>query len=210
MPGIYLAFFLGTMKKVIGITGGIGSGKSTVSDFFESKNFIVLRADNIAKDVMLKNKKVKQQIVKEFVNESYLEDKLNTKYIAEKVFNNPDYLKKLNEIVHPPTISKINFDIQKLKRKYDIIFVEAAILFEANWEKYFDYILLVTADEDKRIKRLLGRNNITVQEIKNRILNQMDENKKKRKSDFIIENNADLDSLYQKADFFLTLFNNLP
>jgi len=198
------------MKKVIGITGGIGSGKSTVSDFYEEKNCKVLRADDIAKDLMVQDKKVAKKISEEFGEECYSENKLDTKVLAEKVFSNPERLIALNKIVHPPTISKIIFEVQKLQRKYNIIFVEAAILFEARWEAHFDHILLVTADEDIRLKRLLERNNTNAQEIKSRMMNQIEEKEKRNRSDFVIENNGGMNELLEKAHFFLNLIKNLP
>ena len=205
----YLAIFF-IMKKVIGITGGIGSGKSTVSDFFEKNNCKVLRADDIAKELMASDKKVVKKISDEFGEECYLENKLNAKVLADKVFSNPERLSELNKIVHPPTISKILFDIQRLKRKHDIIFVETAILFEAKMNEYFDHILLVTADEDIRLKRLLERNNTNAHEIKSRMMNQIEEKEKRNKSDFVLENNGLRDELLEKAHFFLNLFSNLP
>ncbi|MCB9205818.1 MAG: dephospho-CoA kinase [Ignavibacteriales bacterium] len=195
---------------IIGITGGIGSGKTTVSKYYEQNGYIVLRADDIAKQTMIDNSDVREKIIKQFGKECYNGKKLNTKILADKVFNHPKEIGKLNIIVHPPTINKITEEIQKYDKDHKIIFVEAALLFEAKMEDLFDYILLITADEDTRIKRVLERNHETASEIRSRILNQLPEDQKRKKSDFVIDNLTTLSDLENKAIFFLNLFKALP
>jgi len=194
---------------VIGITGGIGSGKTTVSKIFEENGLTVLKADDIAKKVMVENKEVYNKIVIEFGKECYSDGNLNTKVLAEEVFNHPKEIRKLNSIVHPPTIEKIGNLIDSLKDKNKLLFVESALIFEAKMVDLFDYILLVTADEDTRIKRVLKRDSETSSEIRSRMLNQISEEQKRGKSDFIIDNNSTMESLREKTIFFLNLFKNL-
>ncbi|PID58725.1 MAG: dephospho-CoA kinase [Ignavibacteriae bacterium] len=194
---------------VIGITGGIGSGKSTVSKFFANEGYTVLLADDIAKSIMVKDQSVVQKIIAEFGEKAFVKNKLNRKFLAKEVFNNPKKIEKLNAIVHPPTISLIKNEIQKLNGKESLIFVEAALIFEAKMENLFDYILLVTADEDIRIDRICKRDNVKLSEIKKRIENQIPEKVKKGLSDFTIENNLDLNELKNKTLFFLELFKNI-
>lgn len=198
------------MKKLaIGITGGIGSGKSTVSEFYETKGFHVIKADQIAKNIMQNDSEVIARIKSEFGNESYLENKLNSKFIANIVFQNEQKLRKLNSIVHPATIKEISEEIKKYHISENIIFVEAALIFEAKMEELFDYILLVTADDEIRIERVSSRDKVSKDEIAKRIENQIPEKIKKSQSDFIIENNKSLDELKSKSEFFLKLFQSI-
>lgn len=198
------------MKKIaIGITGGIGSGKSTVSELISENNYKIIKADDVAKKIMNEDSETAAQIINNFGPDCYLDGKLNTKYVANKVFNHPDRIRKLNAIVHPPTIEFIQKEIHSLHKDFDIVFVEAALIFEAKMEDLFDYILLVTAEEDIRIKRVLQRDLETISEIRSRILNQIPEEQKRGKSDFVIENNSTIEELKSKVFFFLSIFNSL-
>lgn len=194
---------------VIGITGGIGSGKSTVSNYYLSLHHQVLKADDIAKLVMVKDEEVKNKILKQFGSDCYNGNELNTKVIAQKVFNSPESIKKLNSIVHPPTIDYLTKQITELKNKHSLLFVEAALIFEAGMENLFDYILLVTADENTRLKRVLERDTETISEIRSRMLHQISEERKKGKSDFIIDNNSTIEDLHDRALFFVNLFKSM-
>ena len=198
------------MKKIaIGITGGIGSGKSTVSDIISENNYKIINADDVAKKIMIEDPKIVSKIIKNFGTDCYIDSKLNTKYIADKVFIHPDRIRELNSIVHPPTIEFIQKEIHSLHNDVDIVFVESALIFEAKMEELFDYILLVTAEEDIRIKRVLQRDSETISEIRSRILNQIPEEQKRGRSDFVIDNNTTIEELNSKVLFFLTMFNSL-
>ncbi len=198
------------MKKlIIGITGGIGSGKSTVTEYYKSLGYFVLKADDIAKQVMVEDNEIIKNIKKEFGENSYIDGKLNTKYLAEKAFSHTAKVAKLNKIVHPKTIAKIKEEAKKLFKKKNIVIVEAAILFEAHWEDIFDYIILITSDENKRITRVLERDHVSIQEIKSRMMHQLQDKDKKGKSDFVIENNDTIESLKEKAKFVISLIENI-
>jgi len=198
------------MKKlIIGITGGIGSGKSTVVQYYKDNGLHVLDADQIAKQIMAENENVLSRIKQTFGKQSFVDGKLNTKYLADKVFGNSDNLNKLNRIVHPPTISQIKKQANSLLIKSTIVFVEAAILFEANWQDNFDYVILVTSDENIRIKRIIDRNGFSEEKIKSIIEHQMDDKDRKGKADFTIENNGSIEELKTKANFILSLINSL-
>lgn len=194
---------------VIGITGGIGSGKTTVCKLFEKRGFQVLRADNIAKKIMREDPSVKHNVISEFGEECFINNELNTKFLANQVFNHPQKINKLNSIVHPLTIKQIQIEIGKLKKENKLLFVESALIFEAKMVDMFDYILLVTAQEDTRIRRVLKRDRETISEIRSRILNQIPEEQKRGKSDFIIDNDSSIQDLETKSVFFLKLFENL-
>ncbi|MEE9431318.1 MAG: dephospho-CoA kinase [Melioribacteraceae bacterium] len=198
------------MKKlIIGITGGIGSGKSTVAQYYKAQSLVVLDADVIAKQVMVENNDVVRKLKQTFGNDSYSKKELNTKFIASQVFGNEGKLGKLNSIVHPPTIVQIKKQATSLSSKSNLVFVEAAILFEANWQDNFDYIILVTSDEDLRISRVSKRDKTSEEKIRNRIQHQLDDKDKKGRADFTIENNGTLEELKVKAGFILSLIKNI-
>ncbi|MCP5063996.1 MAG: dephospho-CoA kinase [Ignavibacteriae bacterium] len=198
------------MKKlIIGITGGIGSGKSTVAQHYKDNGLAVLDVDQIAKQVMVKDDNVIGKIKQTFGKQSFIDQKLNTKYLADKVFGNSDNLNKLNRIVHPPTILQIKKQANLLLTKSDMVFVEAAILFEANWQSNFEFIILVTSDENIRIKRIVERNRFSEEKIKSIIKNQMNDKDKKGRADFTIENDGTIEELKTKSDFILSLIKSI-
>src|SRR3989339_1155360 len=116
-------------KLKIAITGGIGSGKSSVSKIIESFGFPVIKADDLAKELMLKDESVKKKIIKTFGKESFTEKGINTKYLAENVFNSKDKVDKINSIIHPVTIRKIEVISKELFEKHDLVFVESALVY---------------------------------------------------------------------------------
>ncbi len=194
-----------TKKKLkIAVTGGIGGGKSSFCKFISEKGFPVLYADDIAKDILVTSKDVKLQIIKTFGKEAYSDGKLNNRFLAEKVFSSPSRVKKINAIVHPVVISVIESMMKNLLQKNNTVFVEAALIFEAKMEKIFDYVILVTADEEVRKDRLLKKG-ISGEEFEQRKLNQIPDEKKKKKSDFVFINNGSEDELHQKAGIFLKI-----
>lgn len=194
---------------VIGITGGIGSGKSTVSSIFSELDYPVINSDVIARDIMNNDPAVMNRIISDFGDNCYSNNKLNSKVLADKVFSNKENINRINNIVHPPTLKKIEEELNSYKRKSPIIFVESALIYEAKMEYLVDYVLLVTAEEEIRIERVITRNKETADEIKDRMSNQISEDQKKGKSDFIIENNSTLEELREKALFFLNLFQSI-
>lgn len=191
------------MTKIIGLTGGIGSGKSTVANYIASKGIPVYIADEEAKKIM-EHKDVKQKIQNLF-SESILNPdySLNRKKIAEFVFNNPNKLKELNAIVHPEV--KLHFkNWLKAHKDFSFIIKEVAILFETGGNKECDKVILITAPVELRIERAMKRDNLTKKDILVRINNQLPESKKKKMSDFIIEN-IDLNNTFLKIDEILKI-----
>lgn len=175
------------MTKIIGLTGGIGSGKSTVANYIASKGIPVYIADEEAKKIM-EREDVKQKIQNLF-SESVLNDdtSLNRKKIAEFVFNNPEKLKELNAIVHPEVQLHFKNWLNKYK-DFPFVIKEVAILFETGGNKHCDKVILITAPEELRIERAMKRDNLTKKDILVRINNQLPDSKKKKWSDFIIDN----------------------
>tara|TARA_E500000318_G_C3495585_1_gene186261 strand:- start:54 stop:641 length:588 start_codon:yes stop_codon:yes gene_type:complete len=178
--------------KVIGLTGGIGSGKSTVANMFKELGVPVYIADDEAKKIMLTNK-VKNKIISLLGENSYLDNRINKTFIASKVFNNKELLEKLNKIVHPAVA--LDFLEWSKKQKGPYVIKEAAVLFENEGYKKCDLTILVVADEKTRIQRVLKRDSTTESKIKERIENQWPDSKKLKLADFIIKNNEGLPNL---------------
>ena len=172
--------------KIVGITGGIGSGKSTIAAYFNSEyNIPVYYADAEAKKLMV-SPDLRTQIIDLLGVAAYNETDLDRKYVASKVFNDAQLLEALNAIVHPA----VGEHFIKWARSQDAPYVlkEAAILFENNTEKLCDYVILVTAPEEVRIDRVLKRDQTTEAEIKSRMDKQWKDSKKIPLADFVIEN----------------------
>ncbi len=178
------------MKKkiaVIGLTGGIGSGKSTIAKIFSDKGIPVYIADIEAKKIMVNDEELKRAIVELLGNESYNElGELNREYIAGKVFNNKSLLAKLNSIVHP-AVSK-HFKNWKTKQSSLYVIKEVAILFENDSYKKCDYTILITAPVDVRIERVIKRDKTDKEQVLSRMKNQWTDEKKIPLSDFVLEN----------------------
>jgi dephospho-CoA kinase len=193
----------------IGITGGIGSGKSYVSKIIEQSGYKVLNADEIAKQIMVHDESVRDLIISTFGPDSYNNNELNRAYIASKAFLSVENLVKLNSIVHPPMVFMINELINEELNNNKIVFVEAALVFEAEVDEILDHVLLVTADEGIRIKRIKKRDNLTEAEIRDRMKFQIPESEKENLADFTIKNNSTLIDLEMKTKMFLTVFESM-
>lgn len=180
--------------KIIGITGGIGSGKSTVSKFIEELGFPVYDSDFWAKELVNVDKNLKSRIIELLGEESYDENgKYNRKFVAEKVFDHQELLLKLNQIIHPAV--KIHFENWVNAQNAEFVFKETALLFELKLNESCYQSILVTADENIRIKRVMNRDGRTYREVKEIIDKQMPEVDKVKLADFVIQNNTDLESL---------------
>lgn len=184
--------------KIIGLTGGIGSGKSLVSKYFESKGFPVYNSDDKAKEIMFSNSQLKSEIIELLGENSYVNNQLNRKFIASKVFSNKDLLQKLNQLVHP----KVQHDFLDwtINQNANFCIKEAAILFESGAYKNCDLIILVTANDEIRIKRVMQRDNCSKEEVVSRMKTQWNEEDKKPLSNFIIYNNTTVENVYMQVD----------
>ncbi|HLY69350.1 MAG TPA: dephospho-CoA kinase [Puia sp.] len=170
----------------VGLTGGIGSGKSTVAKIFEVLGIPVYYADDEAKSIMNDDDELKQQIINHFGAHSYVNNRLNSKYIAEAVFNNKENLSLLNSMVHPATIRNAENWMKNQRSAYAI--KEAALIFESGSEKLLDYVIGVSAPENLRTERTMNRDNISEEDVKDRIKNQMKEEKKMSLCNFVVTN----------------------
>lgn len=170
----------------IGLTGGIGSGKSTVAKVFETLGIPVYYADDAAKRLMNTDENLKKNIKKYFGEESYINNNLNRSYIASLVFIDKIKLDLLNSLVHPATIADAETWISEQTTPY--VIREAALLFESGANIGLDYIIGVSAPLTLRIQRVIQRDGLTIEEVNLRIAKQMDEVEKMKKCDFIISN----------------------
>ena len=173
------------MKK-IGITGGIGSGKTYVAEVFRSLGIPIFYADIQAKKLMISSEKLIKLLKKEFGNEIYENADLNKAKLSSIVFSNSDKLQKLNSLVHP--IVKQEFSNWCKRQISPYVIKEAAILFESNSHLGLDAVICVSAPLVLRMKRLLKRDNFNEKEIKKRIENQITQEDKEKQSDYIIIN----------------------
>jgi dephospho-CoA kinase len=198
------------IKKVkAAITGGIGSGKSTFANFISGKGFPVINVDEVSKEILVSDKDVKLKIENEFGKESFKNGEINKKFLSEKIFSNPHNVIKINSIVHPKVIEKVNSLIAGKLKSFDLVFAEAALIYEAEMEKYFDYVILITAEEKLRLKRKVELDNFSEEQFLKRNENQIPDTEKKKQADFIFENNGSLDELNKKSDLLIKILKSL-
>jgi dephospho-CoA kinase len=170
----------------IGLTGGIGSGKSTVAKIFEVLDVPVYYADEAAKRLMNEDEEIKAAITRQFGEKSYTGGKLDRPYISSLVFNSREKLDLLNAITHPATIRDANEWMKKQSSKY--IIKEAALIFESGSSEHLDFVIGVYAPAPLRIKRTMDRDGITKEEVLQRMSRQIDEEIKMKLCDYIITN----------------------
>lgn len=193
-------------KITIGITGSIGSGKSEFTKIAEDYGFPVLRADDISKEILANNPDVKKQVIKKFGKESFLNNTPNKKYLAELVFNNPVKLRELERILHPLVIKEIEIKKKEIFRKNNILFVESALIYEADLENLFDFVVLITADREVRLKRKLSQG-MREEDFIKREMNQIPDEEKRKRADFIFQNNSTKEELISKFNLLLSLLS---
>ncbi|TBW26759.1 dephospho-CoA kinase [Gramella sp. KN1008] len=172
--------------KIVGLTGGIGSGKTTVAGFFRELGVPVYIADDAGKRLLNTSSEIKKKVIALFGSEAYTGDSPNRKFIAAQVFNDKMKLEKLNSIIHPAV--EIDFQNWLTEEKGEYVIYEAAILFETGSYKKCDFNILVTAPQNLRIERLQKRDNSSTEEIRQRMNNQWSDEKKRKLANFIIKN----------------------
>ena len=192
----------------LGITGGIGSGKSSASDFFSKMGAIVFNADKEAKK-HLKNTKILQNKIIEAFGQNVVENnKLSIKKLAEVAFSSQFEQNILNGLMWPEVFILVDKAMQEAEaQKIKLFVVDAAMIFEANFKHMFDTILLISTRKNIRLTRALKRKNLHLEQIQNRMSLQMPETKKREKADYIIENNASKESFNKKLNDF---YESLP
>ena len=194
------------MTKIIGLTGGIGSGKTTIAKHFASLGVPVYIADDEAKKLM-DNPEIIEKLQTVFGNEIIENEKIDRKALAQIVFQNPKKLKKLNSIIHP-AVKKHFTDWLSAHKNHPIIIKEAAILFESGSYKDCGAIITVTSPLEERINRVMKRDNATRETILHRINNQWTDEQRISKSDYIITNISVNEALTQAEEILKTLNNS--
>jgi len=198
------------MKKLkVAVTGNIGSGKSSFCKLLEEMNYSVIKADEIAKDLLAKNEKVKKEIIKHFGNSAYNGEEVNRKYLADRVFSNQSNLNKINSIVHPLVIENVISLMSKQLQSSDLVFHEAALIYEADIEDLFDVVVLITADPKIRMERKRIHDNVSEEEFIKRESNQIQEEEKKKRADFVFTNNGTLEELKTKTEMLIKILKGL-
>lgn len=183
---------------ILGLTGGIGTGKSTVANIFRQKGIHIICADEIAKEI-INHKKIQSQILEVFGNLVFTGDKLDRKKMREQIFKDTGSVRRLNDITHPAIIDKIQKEIRK-KIRNKILIVDIPLLFEGNYEFLVDKILLISSSREIQIERTAKRDSVSEENVLNIINNQMSLEDKKRRSHYIIENNGTLEELIKKVE----------
>ena len=171
---------------IVGLTGGIGSGKTTVAKQFNLLGVPVYIADEEAKKLMIRSKIIKRKLTQLFGEKAYIKNELNKPFIADIIFNDKAYLEMMNSIIHP-RVAK-HFEKWVLKQNAPYVIKEVAILFENGGDKMCDYVITVTASKSLRVKRLLKRDNTSKEKIEAIMKNQWTDEDKVKKSDFVIDN----------------------
>ena len=191
----------------VGVTGGIGSGKTTVCKIFEQLDIPVYYADTEAKRLMNHNRELKSQVKSILGNEAYHRNgRLNRKHVASIVFSDKEKLAQLNNLVHPAVRQDALRWSNSQKSKYTI--QEAALLVENGSYKQLDYLIVVTAPVEMRIKRVLKRDKSNFDQVKKRIDNQLPEKEKKKVADFIIDNSGEVSLIHQILQIHRIMIDN--
>ena len=186
----------------VGLTGGIGSGKSEVSKFFNTWNAFIFDADKEAKIIIDNNEIAQQEIIKEFGSDVINADKIIDKQkLARIAFQDDFHQLQLNSIIHPYVFKRIDeiFDKIKLEDNYKIFIVDAALIYESGADTHMDYVIVVTSLLRYRTERVMSRGNITREDFMKRVALQWSDEDKESMADFIIQNNSDLKSLEKES-----------
>jgi dephospho-CoA kinase len=205
----------GPARRIIrvGVTGGIGSGKSTVCEKFAAHGVKSLSADNIARQLMDSETVLRKEITRHFGERSYnpKTNLLERKYIAGIVFKEKAKLAFLNSLVHPYVFRKLNehFNDRSFLSHSPYILIEAALMYESDLYKTMDYVLLVVADNKIKVKRVQQRDSASEQEVEERISNQIPDEKLMERADFVLHNNGTIKQIEENVTFFHTLFLTL-
>lgn len=195
-----------TRKITVGITGSIGSGKSEFTRLAEQLGFPVIRADDISNEILATNPDVRKQVRKKFGNEALINNKPNKSYLAKIVFSDPVKLRELERILHPLVIKEIEKRKKEIFQKQNVIFIESALIYEADLEALFDFVVLITADREVRLKRKLLQG-MSEEDFIKREMNQIPDDEKRKRADFIFINNGSIEELKSKFELLLTLLS---
>lgn len=194
--------------KIVGITGGIGSGKSTVARYIEEMGFPIYYSDQRAKDIVNEDPFLKDRIIEILGNEAYDDNGFyDRQFVSSVVFNDQQLLDKLNATIHPAV--KQDFERWIQRQNSEFLFKETALLFELGLDRNCYKTVLVTAEDNLRIKRVMDRDGKTYREVETIISKQMPEKDKCKRADFIILNNTDLEELKEQTNLMMEKLTRL-
>ena len=185
---------------IIGLTGGIASGKTTASNYFQEKGLTVIDSDQIVKKLWNENEEMIQKVESLFGFQ--IRTKADKKKLSQAIFNDKKMRLKLNDIVHPYVFFEINTTIETNENEH-LFIIDMPLLFEVGYEKKCDVTCLVYVNKKTQIERLMKRDSLTQKEAKKRVDAQLDIDKKKEKADVIFDNQLDLNYLYYQIDQFI-------
>ncbi len=187
---------------IVAVTGGIGSGQSTVCKFFEEWGCKVINADLKAKEVIHRDKKLQKELMKTFGNDIFDHNgKLNAKLLAERAFRNELEIQKLNQLVHPRMVESLVEEMEQARfsGKYPLVIIDAALIYEISIEKMFDAVVVVDAPMQLRQQRVKDREGMTRKQFKERVDRQIPLEDKVKWADFVIQNDGTLDELKERT-----------
>jgi len=191
------------MMKRIGITGGIGSGKTTVSNYLLERGYIVIDADKVARELVEKGSPVLFELTRTF-GEHILtaEGDLDRKALAAIAFSDPVKKHQLDKVMHHRILERIQSQIEELPDT-EVVFIDAALILEAGWDKYFDQIWLVDAKDETRIKRIQTRDRLTREQIRARMNAQLKGSERRRRAHRVLRNDSGKEELFRQVDRLL-------
>lgn len=177
----------------LAITGNIASGKTLIESLLHEEGIITIDTDNIVHDILSQDKEIIEKVKNLFdIDVIDNEGKIDRKKVGNIVFNDKEKLKELENILHPEVKNVVDRFFEQNKNE-KIIAVSVPQLYESGWEVYFDYVLLVAADDEARLRRLINRNNLTEEAAKKRLAAQISQEEKAKKADFFIDNSKDVE-----------------
>ncbi|MGA3243408.1 MAG: dephospho-CoA kinase [Bacteroidota bacterium] len=195
----------------IGVTGGIGSGKSLVCSIFSNLGVPVLSADDIAKELMRDDGSLSRALISLLGPSTYLADgDLDRQYVASKIFSSSGLGRKVNALVHPRVEAEIGKRFVKLEKAGNRLgIVEAALIYEAGFEKELDYVIVVDSPEADRIQRVVDRDKVSADDVRKRIQSQQSPGSKLGKADYIIRNTGSIQELEASVRFLFSILQNI-
>lgn len=188
---------------VVGLTGGIASGKSVVSNMLRDLGAIIIDADEISRDVMIPHTKCWEEIIATYGSELLLEDlTIDRKKLAVSVFKDSEHIKKLNKIVHPYIMQRIEEMIEEIKENdpQSLVIVDAALLVETNMYKRYDKLIVVYVSKETQLKRLMIRDAMSREEAASRVDLQLPLTEKIKVADYVIENEGSLSKTREEVE----------
>lgn len=181
----------------VGITGGIGSGKSLVADMLLKRGVALYSSDSRAKELMASDPELRQQLVERFGSEVFCAEGLNRAYLAERVFASDEELKALNAIVHPRVMA--DFEQWAVKQSGDYVVLESAILYESGFDGAVDIVVAIMAPEELRIERVIKRDGVTKEQVEERMRHQLSDEERCNRAKYAIVN-IELDELEEDVE----------